>query len=233
MKSKITVKNKIQSQLSFKISRFRKNIRKTNPHKHHSYFEIIYLSAGSGSHTIDNLTYTILPGTLFIVRQEQVHFWDITSEPEGYVILVKRPLVEQSHDPDLKQVFSVLSTNTHTVSTQTEYLESLFNLLLTEHESKTPHPLITEGLLKALLYKILESNFTLNTSSFPAKNSPYQKLVDTIPIHITETHLVKFYAKILHTTPQNLNAICQKETGKSASMVISNYLITEAKRNLT
>lgn len=233
MKSKITVKNKIQPTHSFKISPFRKNIKKTAPHKHHSYFEIIYLSAGTGHHTIDDLPYKIVPGTLFIVRQDQVHHWDITSEPEGYVILVKRPLVDQSHDPDLKQIFATLSAKTHAVSTNTSFIEDLFDLLHIEYQKENANRIIIEGLLKALLYKISESRFSETRNLAYSNNTVYQSFVSAIPKQIATNHQVKYYAEMLHTTPQNLNAICQKETQKSASTVISDYLITEAKRFLT
>ncbi len=233
MKSKIAVKNKIQSTHSFKISSFRKNINKTVPHKHHSYFEIIYLSAGTGYHTIDEHPFEIVPGTLFIVRQDQVHHWDITSEPEGYVILVKRPLVDQSHDPDLKQIFATLSSKTHAVSKNTSFMESLFELLHIEYQKENANRIIIEGLLKALLYKISEFDFSETINVAHSNNSVYQKFVSAILQNVAQNHQVKYYAEMLHTTPQNLNAICQKETQKSASTVISDYLITEAKRNLT
>ncbi|MGB0806873.1 MAG: helix-turn-helix domain-containing protein [Salibacteraceae bacterium] len=233
MKSKIEIKDKIQPSRSFKISPFRKNIRKTNPHKHHSYFEIIFLSAGTGFHTIDDQPYEIVPNTLFIVRQDQVHYWDITSDPEGYVILIKRPLVDQSHDPDLKQIFATLSAQTHTVSLQPQFLENILELLLTEYEKENSNTIIIEGLLKALLYKISESRFSKSIGFGHSTNSTYQKFVNAITENILNHHQVKYYAQMLHTTPQNLNAICQKETQKSASAVISDYLITEAKRNLT
>jgi AraC-like DNA-binding protein len=233
MKSSFTIKNKIQLSGGFKISTFRKNIRKTEPHKHHSYFEIIYLSSGTGTHTIDNHAYKIVPGTLFIVRQEQVHHWNITSKPKGFVILVKRPFVDQSHDPDLKKIFATLSAKTHAVSTEAIYLEQLFELLQKEHESNSSNSIIVEGLLKALLYKISQSNFSKSEVSHNSNNSQYQKFVEDIPKYITQNHQVKYFAELLNTTPQNLNAICQKEVHKSASSVISDYLITEACRNLS
>lgn len=232
MESKISIKNKIQSYQGFKIAPFRKNIRKTAPHRHHSYYEIIYLSEGIGTHTIDNITYDILPNTIFIVRQEQVHFWDIHSEPEGFVILIKRPLVDQSIDSDLKQIFSNLSSKTHAITKSPKYLEDLFGILLNEHQSTAPNKIIIEGLLKALLYKISESNFSSTTINNSLNNSQFQKFISAIPQNIQQNHQVKFFAELLHTTPQNLNSICQKESEKTASTIISDFLITEAKRLL-
>ena len=45
MASGLTVNNKIESDRTIKIAPFKKEIRKTAPHKHNNYFEIIYLSA--------------------------------------------------------------------------------------------------------------------------------------------------------------------------------------------
>ena len=64
---------KIETERVIKIAPFKKDIRKTNPHKHNNYFEIIYLSQGSGFHYIDLNKYIIHPPEFFFVRQEQVH----------------------------------------------------------------------------------------------------------------------------------------------------------------
>lgn len=39
----IVVRNKLENELPFKISRFKEAIKRTNPHKHDAYFELIYL----------------------------------------------------------------------------------------------------------------------------------------------------------------------------------------------
>ena len=81
----IQIQNKAKDVSLFKIAKFKKHIRKTSPHKHHSYFEIIFLTKGSGSHTVDTIEYKIQPPVIFNIRKEQVHFWDIKTEPEGFV----------------------------------------------------------------------------------------------------------------------------------------------------
>lgn len=47
-------KSKIEQNKTIKVSPFREEIRNTTPHRHNSYFEIIYLSQGKGFHTIDS-----------------------------------------------------------------------------------------------------------------------------------------------------------------------------------
>jgi AraC-like DNA-binding protein len=43
---------------------------------------------------------------------------------------------------------------------------------------------------------------------------------------------VAYYASLLNTSPQNLNASCRKNTNLTASEVLAGYIIKEAKRLL-
>ncbi len=74
MTSQLLIKDKIETEKVIKVAPFKKHIRKTIPHKHNSYFEIIYLSKGSGYHYIDLDKYLIKPPVMYFIRQEQVHF---------------------------------------------------------------------------------------------------------------------------------------------------------------
>ena len=69
MNSELKIKDKTGSISNIKIDPFRKNIRKTLPHKHNNYFEIIYLSKGSGFHTIDTQQFSITPPIVFLIRR--------------------------------------------------------------------------------------------------------------------------------------------------------------------
>lgn len=95
MASQLIIKNKIESDKAIKVAPFKKDIRKTSPHKHNNYFEIIYLSKGSGFHYIDLSKYAITPPIMFFIRQEQVHYWDMAAEPDGYVIIIKKIFIEK------------------------------------------------------------------------------------------------------------------------------------------
>ena len=68
MKAELEIKDKTRQTEGIKIAPFRKHIRKTSPHKHNSYFEIIYLTKGKGSHTIGTKEYEIKPPVVFTIR---------------------------------------------------------------------------------------------------------------------------------------------------------------------
>ena len=57
----------------------------------------------------------------------------------------------------------------------------------------------------------------------------YESFIDE---HYKDIRTVKEYAEMLFMTPQNLNRICKKATGKSASDLINEKLLIEIKRNL-
>lgn len=230
MKAELEIKDKTRQTEGLKIARFRKHIRKTSPHKHNSYFEIIYLTKGKGSHTIDTKEYEIKPPIIFTIRKEQVHFWDIKTEPEGFVLIIKKSFIDNCLDKDIKHLISELSAQTCLFPKDNAAID-IFKILLNEYqEKKKPNRPIIDGLLKALLAKLLESatpNISKNGNS-----TIFQKFIDLLSKENELTNKVSHYARLLNTTPQNLNAICRKETEQPSAEILSEHIINEAKRLL-
>lgn len=230
MKTELKIKDKTSLTEGLKVAPFRKDIRVTSPHKHNSYFEIIYLTKGEGSHTIDTKEYKIKAPVLFTIRKEQVHFWDIKTEPEGFVLIIKKSFIDNCLDKDIKLLISELSAH-NCLYEKNSSVAKFFNFLVEEYEHKTSfNKLIVEGLLKAILAKLLES--VKSSKSKNSNNSVYQKFVELLTQESRLTNKVNSYAKLLNTTPQNLNTICRKEAGHSASEVLSEHIINESKRLL-
>jgi len=133
-------------------------------------------------------------------------------------------------DKDIKRLISELSAQTCLFPKNNTAID-IFNILLKEYkEKKKPNQPIIDGLLKALLAKLLESatpNILNNGNS-----TTFQKFIDLLSKENELTNKVNHYAKLLNTTPQNLNAICRKETGQSSAEILSEHIINEAKRLL-
>ncbi|CAM4190452.1 helix-turn-helix domain-containing protein [Flavobacterium weaverense] len=230
MNSKLEIKDKTKPVDNIKISPFRKNIRKTSPHKHNNYFEIIYLTSGKGNHTIDTQEFTITPPIIFIVRKEQVHFWNIESEPSGFVIIIKKEFIDNSLDKEIKQLISKISAYTCLYPNEKKTIEQLFELLCREYQ-ESKNDAIIEGLTKALLAKLLQSEKPENLI-VPHKDNLFEQFRELLGLQKKLVNKVAYYANLLNTTPQNLNAVCRRENNQSASEVISEFIISEAKRLL-
>ncbi|MFC3199108.1 helix-turn-helix domain-containing protein [Parapedobacter deserti] len=230
----LATKNKIAHHQFIKISEFRRDIRRTAPHRHNSYIEFIFLSKGSGFHTIDGKPYNVSPPLLFTVRKEQVHHWEITDEPEGYVLIIKRQYVAASLDKALGDLLSKVSAHTCVHITAPEPLTALFKLLLDEWQSEKAGSYsqdVVDGLMKALLAKVLQLAQPKKPQHVGASDI-FQRFEALLRDTSTLQNNVAHYAELLNTSPQNLNAVCRKAVGESAASVVARHLLSEAKRLL-
>lgn len=232
MKLNLEIKDKSNGEELLKIDEFRKHIRKTEPHKHKNYFEIIFLSKGSGWHSIDYQTFEVKPPVLFFIRREQVHHWDLKSEPEGSVLILKKDFFDQSTDKHLTQLLSQLSVLTSVQLPKNQTIEPLLSILLHEFRSinnyKRP---IIEGLLKTLFAKILTIPLSERKKS-EGHHDTFHAFRELLSNSETIKNNVGYYAEMLNTSPQNLNTICRNQISQSASQIIADYIINEAKRLL-
>ncbi len=237
MFTQLSIKDKSGNSRFLKASAFRKNTRKTEPHKHNSYFEIIYLSAGKGYHSIDNKTYEVFPPVLFFVRKEQVHHWDLEAdpEPEGFVVILKKAFFDESLDGELKSLLLKISKLSCLYYKESATIHQLLETLTreaVEGVGEGQHAFsLQEGLIKGLFAKILQM-------AEPGKGDGgvepglFQGFKDLLGKGLFKQHTVAYYAGLLNTTPQNLNAVCRKAVNQSAADVLAGSIIDEAKRLL-
>ncbi|WP_294819179.1 AraC family transcriptional regulator [uncultured Flavobacterium sp.] len=233
MASELLVKDKSDSISGIKISPFRKHIRRTEPHKHNSYLEIIYLSGGSGKHDTDSVGFTIRPPMVLTVRQDQIHHWDMDSEPEGYVLILKREFLDQTIDRELKLLVNRLSSKpVHYLTAQND-IDLVLELLCKEYQGGLALAGSSiEGLLKSFLSKVFSSLEADNIRGTTLKADMYQAFVEFLTLEGIQKRTVSYYAEKLNTTPQNLNAACQRAAGKPALDILHDFVLNEAKRLL-
>lgn len=232
MKQDIPVKNKISQEKHIKAAVFRNDIRKTEPHKHKQYFEIIYLTQGSGAHWIDDVCYEVKPPVLFFIKEGQVHNWDLQDVPGGYVVILKKEFVERSLDPQLEMLLAKVGGIPCLRIEDTNTISQLFELLVQEGQSETEHSFrIMEGLLKVLLIKIQEvAGLELFRPS--RRGDLYQSFLELLSTGIPVRNTVNYYAELLNTTPQHLNIACRNAAGTGAAEVLAGFIIKEARRLL-
>jgi AraC family transcriptional regulator, transcriptional activator of pobA len=232
MHSSLQIKDKSETGKLIKVAPFRKDIRKTEPHKHNNYFEIIYLSKGKGIHSIDYKKYTVQPPVIFFVRREQVHHWNLLTVPKGYVLILKKGFIDKSLDSELRVLLTGVSSLSSLQVQDTDTINQLFQLLSKENEVANENSFaLMEGLLKALLAKILEvakprmSKVKLTADLFHSFRGLLSESAEI-------KNNVAYYAGRLNTTPQNLNTACRKAVNQSAAEVLAEHIINEAKRLL-
>jgi AraC-like DNA-binding protein/quercetin dioxygenase-like cupin family protein len=225
----IEVKNKLEKDSYFKISRFKEKIKRTSPHRHENYYELIYLSEGAGFHWIDAQKFQINLPAVYFLRPEQLHHWEMTEIPKGFVILFKEEFFNYANEVDMLALIRRLGSMNYLKLNDDHSLNFLFGEIEKEYLLAGKNSaLIIHGYMKALLGKIIPNDNA--DSRIPRQQSKYFSFLQLLQTSGLRFRKVKEYAGKLHTTPQNLNAVCRQACNKSASEIIHEQLILEAKR---
>jgi AraC-like DNA-binding protein len=226
----IQTKNKLEEGLTFKVSRFKEQIKKTRPHKHDEYFELIFLREGEGFHSIENEKFVVSTPEFYFLKPGQLHFWQFTAIPKGFVVLFKEEEFDAITERDLIEMNRALLANTRIGLKPENYPASILEELFTEYESDSRFSKpILHGLLKALLGKILQlAELEMRTPAIPV--SLFDRFQQLLEKECPKLHKVNQFAALLNTTPQNLNAVCMKQSDRNASEIIASRLLLEAKR---
>ncbi|WMJ72920.1 helix-turn-helix transcriptional regulator [Cytophagaceae bacterium ABcell3] len=225
--------NKLGKESLFKISCFKTKIKRTKPHKHEGYNEIILISKGKGVHHVDTEMYEINPPQAYLLRNGQVHCWEFTEIPEGYVLMFKEEFLLQyasvarllegfeernlyelrpeEHQDIRKLMDSIFEEAGNQQLFGNEILASYLNILLLKFRRfehyKGKENVVFEREIARSFRQMLEENFS-------------------------EIRQVKKYAEMLNVTPKKLNSICREVLGKPALEVVHGRIDLEAKRLL-
>ena len=210
------------------------------PHRH-SFYQVLFITEGEGSHIIDFETHIVKKGMIYFLAPSQVHEWLFSKNTNGILINFNENLfssflanshyvndfpfftangmhsaIDLSDDASLKQIEQVL------VNIQSEFASC--------DECKL-------DLIKVMLLQvfILVNRKTVYTQNQSANKNNYlvlrnfEKLIEQ---NFKTLRMPKDYAKLLFVTPNHLNALCNQLTGKSAGDIIRNRVLLEAKRLL-
>lgn len=226
----IETRNKLDLDLNFKISRFKEQIKKTRAHKHDEYYELIYLSEGEGFHCIESEKFMISAPEFYFLKPGQLHFWQFTSIPKGFVILFREACFDGLTENDLIKLYRQLGKTTRISVQNSTFHESILTGMLNEYNlNRDFSEQIIHGLLRALFGKLLQSDH--DTESKPsAPHAVFDHFQHLLVRECPRLHRVNEFAALLNTTPQRLNSLCRKRTGKCASELIASQVLLEAKR---
>ncbi|PVH24688.1 AraC family transcriptional regulator [Sphingobacterium corticibacter] len=225
-RKEIQIKDKLEYQRLIKVVPFDLSKNLTTPHKHNGYLELVFLSCTTGRSFIDGRETKIKSPCLLVIKKDNVHHWELTNPVKGFVLLVKSQFVERSLDLEVNRLVDRIGQFDTIYFNQDKVIEKLFELLAVEENR-----ICQEGLFKVILAKALEYT-TDSTKSFSVQKHIYYKFCALLnETQIVENH-VAYYASILNTSPQNLNAACKKNINLTASEVLAGHIIKEAKRLL-
>lgn len=210
----------------------------STPHAH-SFYLLLYVTHGGGTHTVDLITYELRPGSVFFLSPGQVHHWTLSADADGFIVFFAADFL-LAHYPGGRlyeyPFFTPAQPPVAYLPPDEAELRPLFERVLTEAGAETA-ALNQGAVIAAWLYLILE----LAARRFPlprptAAALGVQQLRDFSRLlnqHYRTKKQVQDYADLLHLTPNHLNAVCRRVVGSTARALIHERVLTEARRLLT
>lgn len=212
----------------------KRKIKATNPHKHDEYHELIYLTEGAGFHTIDLTTYQIKTPSLFLVKAGEVHYWEFTEIPDGYVAIFKSDFLAHLSSKSIYSRFNQTDKHYFRLGESPEFpFLSLFKLIEDEYKhDKEGSTRIIASSLELIFTQMGRLTKPNKDKEIHPKQRIYRAFQELLDEHLWEYHLVKKYAELLNVTPKHLNEITKEQTQQTASELIAQKRILEAQRQL-
>lgn len=203
------------------------------PHKH-DFFVIILFDKASGIHNIDSKDYPINNKEIHILFPGQMHKWQINDGTIGYQLMTERSFFEQ-FAPYFR--FSFTNYQNHPVIKLSDeaFSKLMYEFNAIKEELKSENSLVhlinaRAAVIAAIVSKEAEQIFTeFKVYQSNPRLAKFNMLIDEF---YKEEKSVVFYAEKLHISANYLNILCKKHLKVSATQLIQQRIIIEAKRLL-
>jgi AraC-like DNA-binding protein len=207
-----------------------------DPHSH-TFYLLMWIRQGSGSHTIDFKTYEVAANQLYFLTPGQVHSWELSNDILGYNLFFEANFFRSRFGNRLHQ-YPFYHSHQHMPMLAAADREGLFSDLFNHaYEEYEEQQVNRADVFLSFLHLILETANRLYSEQWPGFDTQlfdrirqYEELIEA---QFLSTREVREYADLMSLTPNYLNHICKKVLGKTASQLIHERLVVEAQRLLT
>jgi len=222
----------IEFELTSLTSIYEKSKQKLHiPHRQ-DFYGLFYFTNSHGKHFVDFNEYKINKGDVFLISNEQIHYFKNIEKTKGKIILFTSTFLDNDYLID--QVFETviyspfLSLNTE----QQKYFDTIITQIETVFTSnKKMKSKILKNYLEIVLYEI----YQFNQESSLTKNTNYLRFISfkkDLKKYFHKHRKVIFYAKKQNVSSKTLNLAIREIVDKSAKQFINEYIILLAKRLL-
>jgi len=203
------------------------------PHKH-DFFILLLFEKGTGTHTVDFETFSLGEHQLHLVFPGQVHQWSMTDPTQGLQLMISRSWFE-SLLPALRFPVSYYLRHLVIALSRPSYqaLEQEFRAIsadLKEKEILWELIYARVKVIALLISKFVADNF--NDYDQYQANPIIAKFVQLIDSWYKTERSVAFYADKLNISANYLNVLTNRIFQISASSLIQERILLEAKRLL-
>lgn len=235
------VKNKPLTKL-YQVETFDANrhFQVAYPHRH-DFYEILFLTKGSGFHIIDSNQYEIKPPCVFFMSPGQAHKLNLSHDIEGYIYIFTSEFYSLFNTNSNKLLefpffFSISQNNPPLYIHQQSdavFFSELFERSSSECLSEKPDNEFNHAVLELILVtcnKLYQN--TITHTKVSKSDILVKKFLQLLEENYISNYSIDFYAKQLAITPNHLTQIVKHITGKTTITLLQEKRIIEIKRLL-
>jgi AraC-like DNA-binding protein len=203
----------------------------------HDFFFMLALQKGAGRHEIDFTSYQVGDNSVFFLRPGQVHQLELRVGSSGYLIEFN----PEFYHPDDKTSYQRLrkASNKNYCALEINRFKKIcasLNLIYHEYTAKE------EGYRDVIRHSLSILFIDLGRQSPNGQRTArdansytqerFEEFLDLLEKRISTNKQVSQYANLMSLSPYQLNEITRSSVGKTASELINEHIVLEAKRYL-
>lgn len=203
----------------------------------HNFFFILLLQKGDGIHEIDFTPHPVTNKSVFLLRPGQVHQLQLKAGAEGYLMEFDTAFYNPSNKLSAHRLRKASSKNfCDFEASRFEKLHYLLDNIFEEYTIKQEgyQDAIRSGLEIFFIEYVRQSD---NPASTGASGNAYtqerfEEFTELLEKNVSNQKQVAFYTNTMNLSSYQLNEITKTTVGKTASAMIDEYILLEAKRYL-
>lgn len=205
-------------------------------HRHDFYF-VLAIQQGSGVHEIDFVPYDISNNSIFFLRPGQVHQLELKADSKGFLLKFDTTFYHPADSVSAQRLKK--ATNKTLCKFETGRFEKLLFAL---SNICREFSIKEEGYIEAIkanldlffIEYIRQSRDVkkVNDNVSDYTQERFEELTSLLDANITSVKSVSQYAEMLSMSVYQLNSIVKTMVGKTASELIDEHIVLEAKRLL-
>lgn len=210
------------------------------PHRH-NYYMLLLATEGAGKQLIDFNSHDVRKARVFLMFPGQIHAWQEDHDLKGYLIFFTAEFFTLRYNNNNLLEFPFFQPGAPSpfvdlCDERLDHLECICDTMLQEYErGATDYLKLLRSYLNIFLInckRLYDHAYTQVDTKDQNAALTVQNFIQLIEQHFAEKHKVRDYAEMLLITPNYLNALCTRITGKSAGELIRERIMLEAKRML-
>ncbi len=200
------------------------------PHRHARLHQVLLIESGGGRATLDGRAHILRPMLVVNVPVGDVHGFEFVPGTEGWVLTLAAEILDEAllASEGLRGVLSQC-----TVVRGTPAIRATMKQIFAEHAGRhfgRAH--VLRALSAALIGLVARELAGRHAGNGAADSDLFRRFEALLEHHHLKRWSVSDYAAALSVTPTHLNRVTRAATGDTASHLILNRLVREARRNL-